>query len=136
MPEKIPAVDPDLMAPKVGRAQNNIEFQLLQAEADLRTHSANEIRQRIRIKRTALWVGILVIACMACLLYHLLHHAIEKPDLLENAAFSVAIIVAPITSITTISIALLFGAFRRFDEKDIDNAGRGMSAGLNAMTGG
>ena len=51
-----------------------------------------------------------------------------------TSSFAVAMIVTPIISITTISVFLLIGAFRKFDEKDMSPSGAVSTANGAAKT--
>ena len=54
----------------------------------------------------------------------------------DNAAVAIALIVVPIASITAIVIALLIGAFRKFDDKGIRSMGGGISGAAMKIYGG
>lgn len=138
MPDEIPPVDPDLNSG--GSSQNarreELEFELLEAEALLRRTVRREVGQRYAIKWVAVITGLLVIAAMAFALTHLVHSVFWGPFVFASPAFTVAIIVAPIASITTITVALLIGAFRKFEEKDIETMGNGMASAASFARGG
>jgi len=113
-----------------------LEFELLEAEAALRRFSHREVRQRYIIKWLAVATGVIVILGMAGVLWHLVHNAFWGPFLFANPAFSVAMIGAPVTSITAITVVLFIGAFRRFEDKDMETASNGAAAGASFFRGG
>lgn len=101
-----------------------IEGNSLSGEAKMRALLINEIEQRLNIRRFSAGLGLLVIVGMSFLLWHVLHHAflsLNYPFLRFPAAFSIAIFLAPVISITTITVMLFIGAFRRFKDADLDN---------------
>lgn len=138
MPDNIPPVDPDLNPsglPQNGRREE-LEFELLEAEASLNRLAHREIGQRYIIKWVAVLTGVLVILGMAVTLWHMVHSVFWGPFVFANAAFTVAMIVAPITSITAITVALFVGAFRKFEENDLESMGNGVAGAANFMRGG
>lgn len=135
MPNSIPPVDPDLDhldAPQNARREE-LEFELLEAEASLKRLAHREIGQRYIIKWVAVSVGVTVILGMAAALWHMVQSVFWGPFVFANAAFSVAMIAAPITSITAITVALFIGAFRKFEDKDLDSMGNSISGAANFM---
>ena len=134
MPENIPPID-DTPSTDSSRLLERAELEALDAESKLRTLAHLEIGQRYRIKWIALITALSVIIGMSFLMGHLIHHVFRGPFMFVNAAFSVAMLAAPILSITTITVALLVGAFRKFEEKDLENAGSTMAAGISTLRG-
>jgi len=138
MADVIPPLDPDLDpegAPQNARREE-LEFELLEAEAKLKRLAHREIGQRYWLKWIASIAGVSVIVAMGGLVTHLVHHVFLGPFIFANAAFSVAMLVAPITSITAITVALFIGAFRKFEEKDLETIGYGVSGVSNVFRGG
>ncbi|MBA98008.1 MAG: hypothetical protein COB29_09945 [Sulfitobacter sp.] len=137
MPDDIPPIDPDLIhdgsSQYAGREE--LEFELLEAEASLKRLAHRELGQRYIIKWVAVSTGVIVILGMSGALWHMVHSVIWGPFVFANAAFSVAMIVAPITSITAITVALFVGAFRKFEEKDLEVVGSGVAGAANFMRG-
>ena len=138
MPDDIPPYDPDLSPnPTTHNARREeLEFELLEAESSLKRLAHREIGQRYIIKWVAVITGVIVILGMAGALWHMLHSVFWGPIIFANAALTVSMIVAPITSITTITVALFVGAFRKFEEKDLDTMGSGVAGAANFMRGG
>lgn len=112
-----------------------LEARLLTAEAELRELTAKAAGQRHKIRWIAVSVGLLVIASMLGLLGHTLHVIKWWPIARPPSAFLIVIVAAPIASITTITIALFVGAFKKFEEKDAERAATGLAAGLNIFRG-
>lgn len=136
MSDTIPNVDSDLSKNNSQADREKLEFRLLESDARLQEHRNREAGQRYWLRWIAAVVGVVVIVLMVALLSHLTHKVFWGPVLLVNRAFSVAMIVAPITSITAITVALFVGAFRRFEEKDVETVGSGVAAGMNLYRGG
>lgn len=132
MLETIPPIDPS--PPSVERLER-AEFEGLEAEAKLRRLVQREHGQRYAIKWIALAVGFIVIVFMGLVLMHLVHQVVWGPFLLANSAFSVAMVIAPIASITAITIALFVGAFRKFDDKEVESASSAISTTLQMLRG-
>ncbi|SDW76940.1 hypothetical protein SAMN05444358_1011709 [Ruegeria halocynthiae] len=137
MSDEIPPIDPDLEpeGPSRENRREELEYELLEAEAAISKLARREIGQRYAIKWIAVVSGVVVIVGMAAILWHLVHSAFWGPFLFASPAFSVAMVVAPITSITTITVALFVGAFRKFEEKDLETMGNGVSGAVGFMKG-
>jgi len=112
-----------------------LEFELLETDRALRTLQKQEAGQRYWLRWIAAGTGILVILGMAGVLTHLVHRTFWGPFHFTSPAFSVAMIVAPIASITAITVALFVGAFRKFDDKDLETVGNGALGALNTFRG-
>ncbi len=78
-------------------------------------------------------MGIAVIFGMTAALTHVVHSTFWGPFHFVSGAFAVAMIVAPIVSITAITVALFVGAFRKFDDKDLETLGSGAAGVYNAF---
>lgn len=136
---EIPTNAADLTPPSdlAHRAEvERLEFELLETDRALRALQKREAGQRFWLRWIAVGTGIAVILGMTALLTHLVHSSFWGPFRFASGAFSVAMIVAPITSITAITVALFVGAFRKFDEKDFDALGNGAVGAFNAFRGG
>lgn len=115
--------------------REELELRLLTAEARLMEISAKEAGQRHRIRWIAVITGLIVILVMFSLLGHTLHRVHWWPMFRPSTAFMIVIVVGPVASITTITIALFIGAFRKFEDKDAEHAANGVSTGLNWFRG-
>ena len=116
-------------------ARDTLEFELLEAEQALRELLTREAGQRYWLRWIAVGTGGLVIFRMAAALWFLANRIFWGPIVVGSPAFSVAIIVAPIISITSITVALFVGAFRKFDDKDLETMGNGLSGTTKLMRG-
>lgn len=110
--------------------REHLEFELLETDRALRNLLEREVGQRYWLRWIAVVTGVAVIAGMAYALAHLLHNTFIGPFHFASSAFSVAMIVAPIASITAITVALFVGAFRKFDDKDLEVVGNGTARAL------
>ena len=113
-----------------------LEFELLETDRTLRSLQKREAGQRYWLRWIAVVTGILVIGGMSAVLTHLVHRTFWGPFHFASGAFSVAMIVAPIASITAITVALFVGAFRKFDDKDFETIGSGAANTFNTFRGG
>ncbi|WP_309665568.1 hypothetical protein [Tabrizicola sp.] len=137
MPETIiPPVPPDDPPGGSTRRREELEFELLEAEAKLKRLAHREIGQRYWLRWIAVGIGITVVAGMAATLAHLVHQSFWGPFSRGSSAFAVAMIVAPIASITAITAAVFVGAFKKFDDKDMETIGSGLAASVNIVRGG
>ncbi len=137
--DDIPPYDPDLVSTSNERDSANkelLEFRALNAEADLNDLLKKEVGQRRALKWVAVGVGLGALFFMAFVLIGLVNKVIGGEPIFMGSAIGVAIIVAPITSITTITVAFFYGAFRKFEDKDIDAIQNGISAGSKILGGG
>lgn len=112
-----------------------LEFELLETDRALRVLQKREAGQRYWLRWIAVFTGILVIAGMSAVLTHLVHRTFWGPFHFASGAFSVAMIVAPIASITAITVALFVGAFRKFDDRDMETIGTGAASTFNMFRG-
>lgn len=128
-------------APSVGGSdgqhtrREELELEVLDLEAKLKRLAHKEIGQRYIIKWMAVITGGLVIAMMVGIMTHLFHSLFWGPIFISSPALAVAMIVAPVASITAITVALFIGAFRKFDEKDLETMGNGMAGVYNVVRG-
>ena len=127
-------------APDVATAGNEtqirreeLEFQVLEFGAKIFALQHREQHQNYLIKWVAVVAGVVVILFMATIMMHMLHKIHWGPFQLASPAFSVAMIVAPIASITAITVALFIGAFKRFDAKDLDTVTSGAAGAFNTL---
>lgn len=117
------------------REREKLELRLLTAEASLMEISAKEAGQRHLIRWIAVLTGLVVIVVMFSLVGHALHRINWWPVFRPSTAFMIVIVVGPVASITTITIALFIGAFRKFEDKDTERAADGVTTGLNWFRG-
>lgn len=134
MSDDIPPIDPDL--PTSNASQETLELRLLSLEDENLYLKRREYGQRHKIRWIAVGTGAVVILAMLAIMGHLLHHIYWGPFMRPNPSFAVAMIVAPIASITAITVALFVGAFRKFDDKDLEAMGNGAAGAANLFRGG
>lgn len=135
MSDDIPPLDPSPTANNRSADYELLELRLLQMEAENQDLKRREYGQRRTIRWIAVFTGIFVIGGMGAVLTHLVHSTFWGPFHFASGAFSVAMIVAPIASITAITVALFVGAFRKFDEKDLETLGNGATGVYNTFRG-
>jgi len=99
------------------------QAQLYAIETEKENLLVKEIKQRILIRYVALicsvaaMIFMAIFAILAMQHYFFMDHFVFAP-----ASLAVVSVVAPITSISAISIAILFGAFRRIKKKNMGSA--------------
>lgn len=134
--ERIPRSDPDVNTREQGRGDETFQLEALKAESDLRKLAHKEITQRIFLRWVAVATGLAVIAGMAWILKLVICAALSEPGLAAAASLPSALVIAPIASVSAITVALFVGAFRRFEDKDMQDAGGGVSAAMRVARGG
>lgn len=92
----------------------------LSGEAKYRDLLIEEIQQRINMRYWVVLISIIVMLFMAGALTHAAHEYFWGSFLTIPQAVAIAMFLAPIISISTITIMLLIGAFRRFKDDDVD----------------
>ncbi|MCA1365910.1 hypothetical protein I6F15_00605 [Bradyrhizobium sp. BRP14] len=92
----------------------------LSGEAKYRELLIDEIQQRIYMRNWVIVISILVMIFMAGALTHAAHSYFWGPLLTIPQAVVIAMFVGPVVSISTITIMLLIGAFRRFKDDDMN----------------
>lgn len=113
---------------RVAGLELKIDAASLSSEAQHRDLLISEVRQRIRVRYFAVAIALGAVMFMAVAMAHAAHHYFWGPVVLIPPAVAIAMFVAPIVSITTITIMLLVGAFRRFKDDDMDNINVGSLA--------
>ncbi|NTG12687.1 hypothetical protein G6L05_02860 [Agrobacterium rhizogenes] len=113
---------------RVAALELKIDAASLSSEALHRDLLISEVRQRIRVRYFAVGIALGGILFMAVAMAHAAHHYFWGPMVLIPPVVAIAMFVAPIVSITTITIMLLVGAFRRFKDDDMDNINVGSLA--------
>ncbi len=139
----IPAPDPaaqprdndvPYLEARVAALELKVDEAALSAEAQHRNLLISEVRQRIRVRYFTVAVGVIVIIFMGAAMAHAAHHYFWGPMVLIPPPVAIAMFVAPLVSITTITIMLLVGAFRRFKDDDMDNINIASLAGEAAKS--
>jgi len=107
---------------RVPPAKASQEKKLLSATGERINEKIVELTdQKIKQRDYALKIAVFVIALNALILFCCFFLYIEIPGI-RRADYSVAIIVAPILSITAITIAFMIGVFKGFNKKEVDGA--------------
>lgn len=135
MSEDVPPLDVANTTSSRSADYELLELRLLRIEAENQDLKQREYGQRRVIRWIAVLTGILVIVGMGAVLTHLVHSTFWGPFHFASGAFAVAMIIAPIISITTITVALFVGAFRKFEEKDMESLGNGAAQLFNTYRG-
>ncbi len=81
----------------------------------------SEVRQRIRMRYTAFGLAVVTMVFMAVTVWHTVHSYFWGSLITVPQSVAIVMFLAPITSITAITIVVLIGAFRRFRDDDMDN---------------
>lgn len=136
MSEDIPPIDTTTTEANRSADYELLELRLLRMETENQDLKRREYGQRRAIRWIAVGTGIVVILGMAAILTHLVHSTFWGPFHFASGGFSVAMIVAPIASITAITVALFVGAFRKFEDNDIEAIGNGAAGAINMTRGG
>ena len=132
----IPLLPPTSESGGAGGARDQQEFDILKRDSELKRLEHRDKSQRYTIKWIAVVAGVVVILCMFGILAHMFHHVFWGPIIFTSPALSVAMVVSPIVSITTITVAIFIGAFRKFDDKDLETFGNGTMGAINAFKSG
>lgn len=91
------------------------------ADAELREQQIREIKTRIWMRWIVLAVSVIMIGFMGLIMAHQLHHIFAWKFLAVPRSFAIALVVAPSVSMTTVTVALLVGAFRNYKDSDDQN---------------
>ncbi|HBD91162.1 MAG: hypothetical protein A2092_17740 [Rhodobacteraceae bacterium GWE1_64_9] len=125
------------LAGKVSDLESVLSARVLTLEEQERKLRLDEIAQRMSIRR---WTGMLAAAVVVAMVGMIawskwtmgLWWLWWAPDV-----HSITVIIAPTLSATTIVVALLWGAFRRFKDDDPENVATSMPVGsaISSLTG-
>lgn len=120
----------------LGAMYEQAQYDNLLAETGLVRWQAREVAQRVWVRIFVSVLAALVIVAMFVAFYHILHHVFGFRYLMLNSGALIALVVAPIASISGVTIALLVGAFRGFKDVDAAAAGAAVAASVTAAKGG
>lgn len=104
---------------RIAKLEERLASDELSEESKIRGLLINEIEQRILIRKYAVWIAITIISFMALVLVHGIHEYFWFKMVVIPQSIILAMFVAPIVSITTLSVLLIIGAFRRFNDDDM-----------------
>jgi hypothetical protein len=105
---------------RLAQLELKIDEARLSGEAKHRDLLISEVRQRIQVRYWVVCIAMLAMLFMGVVLSHAAHHYFWGPVVIIPPTVAIAMFVGPIISITTITIVLLVGAFRRFKDDDMD----------------
>jgi hypothetical protein len=131
MPEIVPAVEAQEPNENGSKAFEQLEARVLQLDLENQILIKRERNQRYWIKWIAILSGLFVIVVMLGALAHLTHNLFFGPFFFAGSPVGVAIVVAPIISITAITVAIFVGAFRKFEDVDLEKLSSGTSGVAN-----
>jgi|GEM_PF-4572452 len=94
-----------------------------------------EIEQKIQLRQLMVVVAIAVLIVMSLTLAHGMHKVMWGPFLTVPRMYAVALVAAPIVSITTIMTVLLVGTFRGVKDRDSESLASAASDALRAVSG-
>lgn len=100
--------------------RKEVEYNFLMADEHYQKIVNRDKDQRYWLRWIAAAIGIIVIVGMTSLLWHMMHQLKFWPFQIYASSVLIAMFVAPLVSITTVTIALFIGAFRRFSDDDLD----------------
>lgn len=106
----------------------------LDLENQTRALLAKEIRQRILLRWLSVTLAVIVIVFMALALWHITHRVFWGPFVFVSPSIAVAMFVAPVVSITTITVMIAIGAFRKFKDEDMSGINLSSIAGDSARS--
>jgi hypothetical protein len=130
-PLTVPPVDLQPIGPNEPSGRSDYEYRLLEADAKARENLNREADQRYWLRWVAVGLVVVIILGMGCLLAHVAHWLPSEPHAMGAV---IALHIAPIISMTTLSIALLVAAFRGFKDGD-EKAGASIATDGARATG-
>lgn len=136
MSSEVPPVDrePSNGSDPSGRLAD-LEIRLLDAGAKAKENLNREADQRYYLRWLAVLVGLVIIALMGGMLWHMTHQIFFGPFLAVSSSYAMTLVIAPIVSMTTITITLFVAAFRGFKKDDEESAASAMTDSAKAVTG-
>jgi hypothetical protein len=105
------------------------QFRALEAEAKAKEHLNREADQRYFLRWLAVASCLAIIIGMGYLLSHVVHKLMTLNTFGAPSAYIVAVYVAPIVSMSTLSISLLIAAFRGFKDSDGETSAKAIGEG-------
>jgi hypothetical protein len=122
----------DALQKRIAELEGKIELESLSAEGQQRQLLLREIEQRIGIRFWTSILAVVMLCLMAFVLWYATHRYLGYPASQKTPAIVIALYVAPIASMTTITVMLLVGAFRRFKEDEFGPVNLASIAGETA----
>lgn len=128
-PPKVPVVDEPPIPEEPDRYEA-LQFRGLEAEAKAKEDVNREADQRYMLRWIAVAATLSIIIGMGCVLGHVVHKLMTLKTFGAGTAYIIAVYVAPIVSMSGLSIALLVAAFRGFKDGDGDTGANAVAEGL------
>lgn len=116
---KVPEIDEQPPAEEPDRYEA-LQFRGLEAEAKAKEHINREADQRYWLRWLAVVACVSIIVGMGWMLSHVVHTLMTMKAFGAGSGYIIAVYVAPIVSMSGLSIALLVAAFRGFKDGDGD----------------
>lgn len=113
---------------RISDLEEKISQEQLSQEAKARDLLIKEIEQRIENRQIAIAIAVVVMIFMAGVLAHATHSYYWGRLIVVPQSVAIAMFLGPIISITTLSVVLIVGAFRHFQDKDMSNVSLGSLA--------
>jgi hypothetical protein len=110
----------DGLESRLSKIENDRADKALSAEDRYNRLLQHEVLQRIAMRYAGIAIALIVIWIMVCFARYVLDLYFIGPVILVPPAVAVALFVAPIVSVSAVTIMLLLGAFRRFKDDDIE----------------
>jgi hypothetical protein len=126
----------DSLEARLAKVEAETAAKGLSAEDEYNRLLHRETAQRIRMRYAAVTIATIVIIVMISFAYCVLDMYFVGPFVMVDPLIAVALFVAPIVSVSAVTIMLLVGAFRRFKDDDIEqvNAQAVIEAGKMAIS--
>jgi len=132
-PAKVPDVDvDDQNAPEEAPQPDQYEaiaLRSLDADAKAKENVNREANQRYYLRWLAVIACVVIMIGMGTMLSHVVHKLMTLKTFGAPSAYIIALYVAPIASMTGLSVALLVAAFRGFKDGDGDTSASALSEG-------
>lgn len=120
---------------RIAVLEEKLAFGELTAEAQLRRLLMKEIEQRIWVRWLAIGIALATMCFMGLTVAHVVHKIFIGPFVVVPQTLAIAMFVAPIASITAITIMLSIGAFRKFKDEDMSGVNLASLAAESARSG-
>lgn len=127
-PPKVPVIDGPPIPEEPDRYEA-LQFRGLEAEAKAKEHVNREADQRYWLRWLAVIASLAIISGMGWVLSHVVHKLMTLKTFGAAPAYIIAVYVAPIVSMSGLSVALLVAAFRGFKDGDGDTGANAIAEG-------
>ena len=100
----------------------SIEERSLEASAREKENRNKEAEQRIFLRTAAVILAVVVMLAMVAMFLYVTHLFVAKGIPEDSPVYVIVALIAPVVSVTAISIAFLLGVFRGYKDVDGDKA--------------